>query len=80
MNSVYLHLAKVEAVAQVVSVDGADADVAGGRHHALHRHRGHGRVGGGPAEVPAAPRRLNGDGGGDTGENGEERSTVVPYS
>lgn len=56
--NVYLHLAKVKAIAQVVSVNHADADVTDGRHHALHGHRGHGRVGGGPAEVSAPSGRL----------------------
>lgn len=50
---VYLHLAKVEAVTQVVSVNDADADVTDGRHHAFHGHRGDSLVGGGPAEVSA---------------------------
>lgn len=56
--NVYLHLAKVKPIAQVVSVNHADADVTDGRHHALHGHRGHGRVGGGPAEVSAPSGRL----------------------
>lgn len=54
----YLHLAVVERVAEIMSVNDADADVTDGSHHPLHRHRGHGRVGGRPAQVAAPSRRL----------------------
>ncbi|TNN50037.1 hypothetical protein EYF80_039778 [Liparis tanakae] len=57
-TSTHLHLAKVQRVAQVVSINHGDAHVAHCGHHAFHGHRGYSRVGAGPAEVSAPSSGL----------------------
>lgn len=53
--SLYLHLAKMERVSQIMSVNHSDADVTVCCHHSFHCHRGDGCIGRRPTEISAPP-------------------------